>query len=270
MEQKERRQTISVVMAVKNEAKNIRDCLENIKWADEIIIIDNFSTDKTIEIAKEYTDKIYTCDGGKYGFIPYLQNIGIEKATKDWILILDADVRVPEEAKEEILEKIKNPNYNGYLLTHINYFMGKPLKSNYWIFKVMKLFKNKRGKFVCDCAHSVIKISGQVGEIDYPLLHYAHPDIETFINKINLYSSQDALHIFKEKKGGWLNRPIQKINFYNLFIEPVLLFFYVFLLRKSFRDGMRGFIISVLLMFYLFLERAKVWELKYKNKKLNL
>jgi len=249
------------VIAVKNEAGNIQDCLETVKWAGEIIIIDNNSTDNTLDLARAYTDKIYSCDGGPYGFVPYLQNAGIEKATGEWILVLDADERVPEETKKEILEKINRSGYDGYMLKHQTHMSGIALKSPYWTFEIMKLFRKEKGVFDCNRTHAPIVISGKIGKINSPLLHLSMPDLQTYIRKINLYSSQDAKYIFEHKRGGLLNRKIKKINFYNLFFEPALLFVYVYVLKGSFKDGRRGLILSAMMMFYLFLERAKVWEL---------
>jgi hypothetical protein len=174
-------------------------------------------------------------------------------------------VEVPGAAWEEISKKINDPNYDGYYLRHQTFIFGQPLKSSYWTFKIMKLFRNKSGVFKCDCAHGAIQGVRKPGEIRNPLYHYAHPDIKTFIRKINLYSSQDAQCIFREKRGGLFNKKITRINFRNLIIEPFLFFLFIYFYHKSFKDRLKGFIVSVLMMFYLFLERLKVWELSNRE-----
>ena len=138
--------TISAVIAVKNEADKIEKCLKHIQWADEIIIVDNGSSDGTVEICKKFTQKIY-CHNAP-ALIPFLQNIGIRKATKEWIIIVDADVIVPESAKKEIIEKIGLPEYDGFYLKHVTYFLGKPLLSPYFgEHEILKLFRNTKGYF---------------------------------------------------------------------------------------------------------------------------
>jgi len=255
--------TVSAVISVKNEAHQIRDCLEHIKWADEIIIIDNESTDDTVKICKEYTQKIYSYN--KSALIPHLQNLGIQKATKEWILILDADVIVPEKAKQEILLKIQNPKCVGYYLPHRMVAFGKEMK--YALFcNILKLFRNGQGYFDANSAHCTLKIKGKIGRLKNHFLHYAHLNIETFVRKMNLYTSQDAKKIAENGKGGLLNKKIRKIGLYNLLIEPVLYGNYLYFNKKYYKDGKYGLIISVLMGFYLFLERAKTLE--EQNKKL--
>ena len=254
--------TLSIVIAVKNEAHQIRNCLEHVKWADEIIIIDNGSTDDTVKICREYTKRIYSHN--KPALIPYLQNIGINKATKDWIIILDADVIIPEKAKQEILTRIQNTEYVGYYLPHRMVAFGKEM--NHALFcNILKLFKNGCGEFDCSSAHCTLRIKGKIGTLRNCLLHYAHPDIETFVKKMNLYTSQDAKKIVENKKGGLLNKRITKVGIYNLLIEPVLYANYLYFKKKYYKDGKYGLIISVLMAFYLFLERAKILEKKKKK-----
>lgn len=255
------RQTISVVLAVKNEEKIIQECFAAIKsFADEIIIIDNGSTDNTVKICKKYTDKVYRHD--KKELIPFLQNLGIQKATKDWVLILDADVIVPKEAREEIKEKIQYEKYDGYYLPHKTYIMGKFMQSPFWTFPILKLFRRWYGHFPGENAHEAITFHGKIGFIQNPLLHYSHPTLEMQIKKMNVYSSQDAQLLFEWKKGGILKRKIKMVTLYSLIIQPILYFLYLFLCRKGYKDGIHGVIVDWNMAFYVFLETVKVWELK--------
>jgi len=253
--------SVSVVIAVKNEADKIQTCLEHVTWADEIIIVDNNSTDNTVEICRKYTKKIFHCGGGKYNYIPFIQNFGIKKATKDWILVLDADVIVPENAKIEILARTQQSDCVGYYVPHRMVAFGKVLE--YALFcNILKLFKRGMGEFDCSSAHCTLNLSGKIGTLQNYVLHYAHPSIETFIKKMNLYTSQDAKKVMETGKGGLLNKNLRTIKVYDLLIEPLLYGLYLYGIKKYYKDKLYGLIISVLMSFYLFLERAKVIELR--------
>lgn len=254
---------VSVVIAVKNEEANIKRCLESVRWADEIIIVDNGSTDNTVEIAKRYTDRIYSYN--KNDLIPKIQQFGIDKAKEEWILVLDADVVVPEKTRDEILKRIKDPGYNMYYIDHLLYFLGKFTRSECWRFSAIKLFRKGHGFYEAKRPHCPLKVKGKAGKIKNPLLHYAFPAISDFLRKTDLYTSQDALLLAQGRKAGLLNKKIRAVNIYNLIIEPGFLFFYYFFGGRGFRDGCRGLILSLLYSYYLFIERAKVYE--YKNKK---
>lgn len=254
--------TISVVIAAKNEADKIRTCLDHVTFADEIIIIDNGSADNTVKICRQYTDKIYSYK--KPALIPFLHNLGIQKATKEWTLILDADVIVPKEAGEEILKRIQNPTYVGYYLPHRMVAFGKVMK--YALFcNILKLFRNGYGTFDCSNAHCTLKIKGKIGKIKTSLLHYAHPNIETFIRKMNLYTSQDAQKINETGKGGLLNKRLQTVTVYDVLFEPFLYALYLYTVKKYYKDGIYGLILSILNGYYLFVERAKVVELQNRK-----
>ena len=261
------RQTISAVIAVKNEEINIKRCLESISWADEIIIIDNQSTDKTVDICKKFTNKIFSSDGGGYNLIPYLQNKGIKKATKDWILVLDADCVVPGKTAVEIKKAIQNKMISAYYLRHPAVFFGKITKSDCWQFPTVKLFRRGSGRYDSSRPHCALITKGRVGRLENPVIHYAHPNLKTFLRKIELYSSQDAELLAKGKKAGLLNKKIRKVNFYNLLIEPLLLSAYYYFKGKGFRDGFVGALTSSLFGYYLFLERKKLRNILKKKRR---
>lgn len=262
--------TLSIVIVTKNEEKNIRECLESVKWADEIILIDHYSTDKTIEIAKDYTSKIYTCAGGPFKLVEYNKNYGMEKATKDWILNIDADERISSALKEEILYVIQLNKKAGYSMRLTTNFMGKPFK---WRFfdnlPVMRLCKRGKGYFDLQRIHNPMKIKGDTEVLSNRLFHCVG-DISDSVRKQNMHSSHDAGLIITNKKGGSLNRNIKNIGLYNLMIEPYLYGIYLFFFKKAYVDGIRGLIACFLLTNYVFLERAKVYELLQKEEKSTL
>lgn len=248
--------TISAVVVAKNEEDKIEKCLDHLRWVNELIIIDNGSTDDTVELCKMYTNKIYSHPYP--ALIPFLQNIGIQKATKDWVIIIDADVIVTKEAKDEIIEEINSGKHDGYYLKHITFFIGKPLRSPYFgEHDIMKLFRRTTGYFKGEYPHEPIEFSGRsAGFINEKLLHYAHPTISTFLKKLDKYTTEEA------KK----NAKIIRHNFFQIFVTPILAIFYYFFLRKGYLDGLRGFVYCCMLGAYIFFGRLKMWEIKYYKK----
>lgn len=258
------KKTISVVIPVKNEEKIIQECLNAITWVDEIIIIDNGSTDKTVEICKKAGCKVFSYP--QKILIPALQNMGMKKATKDWILILDADVVVPKEAAEEIQKRIQTEDFDGYYLLHKTYIMGKFMKSSFWTFPILKLFKRGVASFPECSAHEPVLFHGKAGKIKNALLHYSHPSLELEVKKLNKYSSQDAKLMFEKKKGGQLKREIRNVNLYHLLVQPFIYFVYLFFYRGGYKDGIHGCIVGTMMAFSIFSESVKVWELEQRQK----
>ncbi len=245
--------TISAVIAAKNEEDKIEKCLQHLNWVNEIIIIDNGSTDNTAKLCRKYTQKIYYHN--KPALIPFLQNLGIQKASQEWVIIVDADVIVPTKAKEEILNKINSAKHDGYYLRHVTYFLGKQLSSPYFgEHNILKLFKRTKGYFKCEHPHEPITFSGKnIGHINERLLHYAHPSISTFLRKLDKYSTEDAIKRART----------ENYNLFQIFIIPTAAVMYYFFARKGYLDRTRGLIYCCLLGFRLFLERAKIWEIRH-------
>lgn len=247
--------TLSVVLTVKNEEANIKKCLDRVTWADEIIIIDNGSTDNTVKICKQYTKKIYSFP--EKTLIPLLQNKGIEKATKEWVLILDADVIVPKETALEIRQRIQNPDISGYYLPHKTIIIGRCMKSPFWTFNILKLFKKDTAYFEGNRAHEQVIFNGKSLVIQNPFYHYSHPTIAVMVQKMNLYSTQDS----RKRCGDTMKLAFFTYN-YNIFIFPFIYFIYLFLWKQGFRDMFHGFILSILMAIYKSIEGIKIWELK--------
>lgn len=250
---------ISVIIITKNEEKNIRDCLESVKWTNEIIIVDDESTDNTVEIATQYPNvKIYIrkmTDG--FGA---QKNFALSKATSQWVLNIDADERVPEELKNEILQKIENENFDGYYLRRINYLFG-----NFWDdskAQALRLFKKNKGEFLNVQVHEKVILKGKVGILKNPLFHYskALSSIENYINVyLNDYTTKTAADLYKKGKR------ITKFNFLYFFIlKPFLIFWQKFFLKKYCLRGILGLIMASLVAIAYFLSYIKLWEMQKK------
>jgi glycosyltransferase involved in cell wall biosynthesis len=193
------REKISAIIIANNEEKNIRECLESVNWCDEIILVDSESTDRTVEIAKEFTDKIFI---KKWEGFAVQKRFSLEKASNEWVISVDADERVSPQLKNEI-EKIldSNAQFDGFKIPRENYFLNKKIKYCGWgnDFQ-LRLFKKSKAKVTDRKVHEGFIVDGNVGKLDNALIHYTHQKISETINKINHYSTLEAEEKFGKKK----------------------------------------------------------------------
>ncbi|MCX7661415.1 MAG: glycosyltransferase [Candidatus Omnitrophica bacterium] len=248
------RPKISVIIITKNEERNIRDCLESVKWADEIVIVDDYSRDKTVEIARGYPQvKIFFRNLDRFGL---QKNFALEKATGEWILSLDADERVSESLKEEILEKIKDYRYDGYYLRYANFVLGK------YFFESkagnLRLFKREKAKFNDAFVHERVVLKGKIGSLRNFIYHYSSSTenisnyVDKVLNKYSDYGVEDYLR--KKRKIGFL-----RFMLYFIF-HPIFVFFRKFFILGGWRYGFYGYLFSILSSFGYFVTYCKLWE----------
>lgn len=232
--------TVSVVLATFNEEKNLRDCLESIKdLADEIVVVDGNSKDKTVEIAKEYKSKILVTDNLPIFHVN--KQKAIDMATKDWILQLDADERVSENLKKEIQSVIfsKN-NFSGYWIPRKNWFLGRFLmKGGQYPDYTLRLYKRGKGKLPQKSVHEQAVVEGEVSYLKNPLIHLADKDFSRYKMRFNRYTDLMAEEL-KEKKIGY--NPIEAIKY--LLILPLWWFILSYIRHKGFLDSWQGFVFS--------------------------
>jgi len=225
---------LSVVIITKNEADNIRDCLNSVAWADEIVILDSGSTDGTVGICREYTDKVFETDWP--GFGPQ-KNRGIERATGDWILSVDADERVSPELRLEIEQALKVEQYNGYEIPRLSYFCGKQIRhSGWWPDYIVRLFRRGSGKFNEVLVHEKVEVMGPVGRLRNPLIHYSFQSFEEVLQKMNYYSTCNAAMLFEAGR---------KSSLLEAAGRGLWTFFRTYVLRAGFLDGRHGFMLAV-------------------------
>ena len=255
------RQRLSAVVITKNAADKLRNCLESVKWADEIIIVDGGSTDGTVDIAREYTDNIITSEF--QGFARE-RNKGAEAAKGDWVLELDADEIVTDAFRERIMSILKSGDggYVSYKFRRKNIFMGKPMMRGGWYHYSAHFFKKGLAHYEGDI-HEKLIVSGKQGKIEECIEHYPFYTFSEFIKRQNRYTTLQANEMFKENK----DIPEKTIQ-YNLRVKPRKLFRKIYLKKGGILEGKLGLVFSFLFAWVHFTKWAKYWELKrrYESK----
>jgi glycosyltransferase involved in cell wall biosynthesis len=243
---------VSVVIITGNEEKNIKDCLESIKWADEIIIVDSESTDKTVEIGKQYTQKVYV---HKWEGYTAQKSYAIGLTSNEWVLSIDADERVTSKLSEEILS-IDLDKDDGYEIKRENYFLGKLIKGCGWGNDYqLRFFRKSKTKISDRAVHEKFIVDGNSFRLKNTMLHYSYNNLSEAFIKINNYSTLEAQEKSKPKT----------VNFITLILVPVLSFLQHFIIRKGFIDGLYGLIISLMHAITKLQVQMKIWELKRKQ-----
>ncbi|WP_299052370.1 glycosyltransferase family 2 protein [uncultured Polaribacter sp.] len=246
---------ISAIIPTLNEEIHIADAIKSLDFADEIIVIDSFSTDKTLEIAEKLNVKIIK---RKFDDFSSQKNFAIEQAKHDWIYILDADERVTSEVKKEILEAVKSPNNKvGFYVCRSFYFAGKQIHyGGYQRDKVVRLFLKEYCKYE-GVVHETIKAEGDLGFFKNKINHFGYRNYDHFIFKINHYSTLKARQLHHNEK---------KVNAFHLLVKPAVRFFIHYVLRFGFLDGIAGLVLAKILAYSVFTRYIKLWLL---NKKIN-
>lgn len=243
---------ISVIIITKNEEENIKECLESIKWADEIIVVDSESTDATYSIVKKFTDKIYI---RKWEGFAKQKEYALSLAANEWVLSLDADERVTENLAKEILMNDLNM-FEGYYIRRENYFFAKLITTCGWEKDYqLRLFRKSKTLVTDRLVHEGFIVKGERGNLDSPIIHNSNKNLYEAIEKVNKYSSLVAAEKFKEGK---------KFEMLRLLIQPPVSFYQHYIARKGFKDGVHGFLISFFHSLSNLMAITKLWEL-YRN-----
>lgn len=250
--------SISVVVSAYNEEKNIEDCLKSAFFADEIILVDNTSSDKTVDIALKYTSKIFT-QPNKI-MLNVNKNFGFSKASGAWILSLDADERVTPELAKEIrstIEQSSNSTINGYWIPRKNIIFGKWIESEmWWPDYQLRLFKKGYGKFPEKHVHEYLKVQGVTEKLKNPMVHQNYTSIDQYLYKmLNIYVPSEVK-----------NRTKVRVSWIDSVRYPINDFLKTFFLQKGYKDGLHGLVLSFLQAFYMEIVFVKLWEKQGFNK----
>ncbi len=232
----------------------IEDCLKSVNWANEIILVDNESSDNTGTIAKKFTDKIFTHKNDPIN-LNDSKNFGFTKASGDWILSIDADERISPELHKEIIQRLMGaPDYvDGYLIPRKNIIFGKWIKHGLWYpDHQLRLFRKGKGKFPSKHNHELLEVKGQTLELKQHIVHLNYTSVDQYLNKIAYYYSDNEAEQY-------LNSG-KKLQWYDAIRMPASDFLLNFFARSGYKDGLHGLALSLLQSFYMFIVFAKVWE----------
>lgn len=244
---------ISIVVSAYNEEKNLKNCLDSVHaLANEIIVVDNESLDKTAEIAKQNGAVVFSKPNNL--MLNTNKNFGFSKAVSEWILNLDADEEVTPELVQEIKKVIAEKNLiNGYKIPRKNIIFGKWIEhSLWWPDKQLRLFKNGKGKFPEKHVHESLEVEGNVSDLKNPMTHINYTSTSQFINKMDkIYTENEAINILKEGK---------KIKWDDSINWPVSDFLKNYFHLKGYKDGLHGLVVNLLQSFCSEVVFSKIWE----------
>lgn len=243
--------SLSVVVLTKNEESRIAGCLDSVKWADEIIIVDDESADRTVEIARGYTDKIFI---KKMDIEGRHRNWAYRLAQNSWVLSLDADERVTQDLRREIEDIISRETVcNGFTIPRRNFIGGYWIKYGGWYpSPQLKLFKKDKFRYEEATVHPRAFMDDPCGHLKNDLMHYSYKNLEDFLNKLNNQTTREAEKWFEHKKPMRLGRFLWRAA--DRFIRT-------YIGRKGYRDGFLGFIVAFNASLYQFISYLKYQEI---------
>lgn len=249
-------QKLTALVPTYNEEANLAECLQSVNWADEIFVVDSFSTDRSVEIAQQFGARV---EQREYESHASQRNWAIAQASHEWILLLDADERVTPELKEEIQHLLKSsPPYIGYRISRRNFFIGKEIKycgwGNDWI---VRLFQRDQCT-IEECGfHGDIKTDQPLGRLKHKFIHYSYSSFDDYLHKFILYTTGGAEFMYQKRKQARLS---------DLVSRPLFNFIKMYIIRWGFLDGIHGLIVCILSSFYVFTKYAKLRMLYWQEK----
>lgn len=242
---------LSVIIITKNEEQNLRRCLESVRFADEIIVNDSGSTDKTLAIAAEFGCRTTNSTFAGFGAA---KQMALEQATGKWVLSIDADEVVDEELRKGILSCIEKGDHDGWLVNRKSEFLGRWITHSGWYPDyILRLFRRDKARFTPNEVHEKVEVIGSVGRVEGHILHYTDPNISHYLTKLDRYTALSAKMLFEADK---------KFRWHYLIVKPIAIWVKMYILKRGFLDGMAGFILAALSSFHVFCKYAKLWELR--------
>ena len=246
------RPTVTCVVITKNEETNIQDCLRSVQWANELIVVDAESRDRTVDLARTCGAKVFVRPWPGFGL---QKNFGMAQASSEWILILDADERVTEELREEAqtcITRWRPGTPVAYRIPRRNYFYGAWVRGGgvYPDYQV-RLFRRGIANYNDVAVHENLIVTGEIGTLVGHLDHYTERRIQDHFKKFGLYTTLAAQE--KAKK-------VRTVRWIDLVFRPLVVCCKTYVLKQGFRDGVRGLIVCVFASMYTFVKYAKLWD----------
>jgi glycosyltransferase involved in cell wall biosynthesis len=241
---------ISAVVITHNEEANIEECLRSVSWADEIVVVDAMSTDTTCDIARGFTDMVFSEPWE--GYVTARRH-AIASARSEWILSIDADERVTPELRAEIETHLADPEFDGYLIPRKAYFLGRWIKHCGWYpGYVLRLFRKDKARVTEKMVHEGIRVDGRVGTLKSSILHYTYRTVDAYFDRFNRYTSLAAKESRLRGK---------RVNLADILLRPVSQFFKMYVIKMGMLDGLQGLILCVFSASYVFTKYVKLWLL---------
>ncbi len=227
---------LSVIIIAKNEGSNIRRCLESVRFADEIIVLDSGSTDDTLSIAREYTDKVVLTDWQGYGI---QKQRALERATGKWVLNVDADESISVALKESILDSIRKDEADAYRIPIYLNFYGKSLSHSWCPKRHIRLFKREGARYNDKIVHEgiLVPLNARIGKLQLGIQHHSFQDVSHALYKLNIYSSYSAKIRTNANK---------KFSLFKVLVRTTAMFCRCYFLQGGFLEGRDGFLLAVL------------------------
>lgn len=241
---------LSAIVLTHNDGKILSRCLASVSWCDEVIVVDDDSTDETVDVAQKFGATVFA--RSLNNDFAAQRNFGLSKAKGEWVLFVDNDEVVSEELATEIREKIHGKNA-GYYVRRKDFFLGTWLTHGETAHvKFLRLAKKDSGRWQRP-VHEVWMVNGPIGELKKPFLHFPHPNVAQFLEEINRYSSLNAQFLYRKNIG---------VRWWQIAAYPAAKFFLNFFWRLGFLDGTAGAVMAIMMSFHSFLVRAKLWQLR--------
>lgn len=242
--------TLTVIIAAKNEGHQIRDCVDSVSFADEILVLDSGSTDETAALARSAGATVHITDWPGYGL---QQQRGIDLAKSEWVLSLDADERVTDILRQEIEAVISQPQFDGYRLPRHSSFCGVFIEHSGWRPDyTLRLVRRQLAGFTDHFLHAHMTVNGKQGHLRSPIIHYSYRDVDDVLEKLNRYSKGAARDL--QVRGG-------TSTLTKAFMKSLWSFFRTYFLKQGFRDGRMGFVLAVYNSHTTYYKYLRLWML---------
>lgn len=254
------RDKISAFVVCMNEERNIRRCLESLKWCDEIVVIDSGSTDETLTICREYTSKVIVRPWA--GYVGQ-KSFGLEQCSHPWVLNVDSDEEVSNELREEILEILsRNGNLprpaSGYYLPRVVFYLGRWWKKGGWHPEFrLRLMRREQTSWGGNEPHERAVVSGNTAKLRSELRHFTYSDITEHVSSLNNFSNVSAQTMYERG---------ERSSIIKMAINPWARFMKFYFLKRGFLEGKAGLIVAMLEGYYVFLKYSKLWALEHGRK----
>lgn len=247
---------LAVVIIVKNEEKNIRRCLEAVKWADELLVVDTGSIDNTVAICNEFGIKPIKAEWQGFG---RAKHFAVEQANCDWILSIDADEVVTAALRAEIQQELSRPAFSAYRIKRKTFYVKRWIRHSGWSNEYhLRLFNRQVGNYNLNPVHESVETTVKVGKLKAPLLHYSYPDFTTYLRKMQEYTQLSA----QQKSDAGKNASL-----FTAIWHGAVTFFRMYFFKAGFLDGSLGLALAVNSAFAVYMKYLMLWEKNSPNER---